>query len=286
MAITSGFFDSLDGDRLYNAKQFGSIFEGVVSDGVYQHVGDRFMVTAGVLTTVNIGTGRAWLRETWLVNDAIMPLTLDDASSILNRIDLIIIEVNKTLAVRSNTIRVLTGVAATTPVAPTLINNASVQQYIIAEVTRPKATTEITQAHITQKVGTGTLPYVTGVLETMSIDDQVAQWETQWAEWFSNQTEDTEHAMSDWTSSNQAMFESWFSQLSILLSDDVAANLTNLIVRQANIIETLARERVIYGDLTDIDGNAIQDSSEAPIVARVAFAVAEATSFRKVTELV
>ena len=34
MALTCGFYNSVDGDRKYDATQFASLFDGVITDGV------------------------------------------------------------------------------------------------------------------------------------------------------------------------------------------------------------------------------------------------------------
>lgn len=44
MGIRYGFFNSLNGDRVYNAEDFTDIFEGIVTDGVFYDVGDSFYV--------------------------------------------------------------------------------------------------------------------------------------------------------------------------------------------------------------------------------------------------
>ena len=44
MAWTSGFFNSVNGDRLYNADQMSHIFEGLITDGVYESVGNKLAV--------------------------------------------------------------------------------------------------------------------------------------------------------------------------------------------------------------------------------------------------
>ena len=55
MSVTSGFFDSINGDRKYNAEQMSSIFDGIVTDGVFQNIGEAFRVQSvsnhGCLTT-------------------------------------------------------------------------------------------------------------------------------------------------------------------------------------------------------------------------------------------
>lgn len=40
MAVTYGFFNSVNGDRKYNADQMSSYFDGLVTDGVYEKIGD------------------------------------------------------------------------------------------------------------------------------------------------------------------------------------------------------------------------------------------------------
>lgn len=284
MAVSSGFFDSLDGDRMYNAQQFGTIFEGIITDGVYQHIGARFAVTAGTGTSVNVGTGRAWLRETWTINDSVFPITMDDASPLLDRIDMLVIEVNKTIDVRKNEIKVVSGVASSNPVAPTLLNSSLVRQYPIAEIFRPKGSTAVTQSNITPKVGTSVLPFVTGVLETMSIDNQVAHWESQWADWLAKQTSETSNAMANWTSSNQAAFENWFSQVENTLAGDAATNLAMLVAQLATKLDTLANEYSIFDTLTDNTDGDILDSAGSPISGKVKFALAEPVSFRHLKE--
>ena len=44
MPITSGFYNSVNGDRVYDADQFGSLFDGIISEGIFPNVGDKFFV--------------------------------------------------------------------------------------------------------------------------------------------------------------------------------------------------------------------------------------------------
>lgn len=43
---------------------------------------------------------------------------------------------------------------------------------------------EITQSDITNMVGTSSCPYVTGLLQILSIDNIVSQWQDEWTRWF------------------------------------------------------------------------------------------------------
>ena len=42
MSVSSGFFNSLNGDRKYNAAQMSAIFDGLIIDGVFASIGTAF----------------------------------------------------------------------------------------------------------------------------------------------------------------------------------------------------------------------------------------------------
>lgn len=67
MAITSGFFNSVNGDRVYNAREISMYFDGLISDGVYESVGGKLQVTAtGLGMQVTVAAGRAIIDCQWL----------------------------------------------------------------------------------------------------------------------------------------------------------------------------------------------------------------------------
>ena len=103
MAFTYGFYNSVSGDRKYNAEQFGSIFDGLITEGVYEKYGNQLKVSAISGSTgewkVLVNTGRAWLKHTWALVDS--PVTVTFPSNcepeVLNdKYVSIVLEVNKT----------------------------------------------------------------------------------------------------------------------------------------------------------------------------------------------
>lgn len=179
MSLTYGFYDSLNGDRKYNARQLASIFDGVISDGVFATYGGHFLVSAVSGMNIKVASGRAWLNHTWTLNDVDYPLTVDTAEVVTNRIDTVIIEVDESQDKRQNQIKILKGSDADTPSAPTLTNNSTLHQYALADIYVGAGVTEITTANITNRIGTGTLPWVTGLIDTIDASDLTAQWNTQ-----------------------------------------------------------------------------------------------------------
>ena len=72
MAIKYGYFNSVNGDRKYNAEDMTMYFKGLVSDGIFQTIGDMFVVTAGDGLTVTVGTGRALVNTHWIENTTVL----------------------------------------------------------------------------------------------------------------------------------------------------------------------------------------------------------------------
>lgn len=219
--LTSGFFNSLNSDRRYDAEQMSSIFDGIIRDGVYETVGDRFRVTPGDGMEVYVGAGRAWFDHTWTYNDGRIPLSLDAAETGLNRIDLIVLEVNRNEDTRANSVKVLTGTPATNPVEPEIVETANVKQYPLASVYVAAEVVGVAPSAITNYVGTSRCPFVIGVLEIMTIDQIVSQWEAEW----DDTTDEQKAEFRAWMAGNGEEFDTWFQHLHNELDANQAANL-------------------------------------------------------------
>lgn len=243
MSVTYGFYNSIKGDRKYNAFEMSSIFDGIIVDGVYMSIGDALNVKSSGGMGITVGIGRAWFNHTWTLNDSLLPLTLANSDVLLNRIDAIVLEVNNNTEVRKNTIKILKGTPSSKPVKPTMTEGELLNQHPLAYISIPAGATSISQSNIENAVGTSACPYVTGVLKGMDIDKLVAQWGAQWAEWLSSNTDAWKAFMSDntneWKSfmaknknewsalinGNTSEFETWFEHMKDQLSEDAAGNL-------------------------------------------------------------
>lgn len=231
MSVTCGFYNSLNGDRKYNAIQMGRIFDGLICDGVFATVGNALIVKAANGNTVNVDTGKAWFNHTWTVNDAILPLELPEADILLDRIDAVILEVNASSMVRQNTIKFLKGTASSTPVRPSLENSEEVHQYPLCYIYRKYGATAITQADITPMVGSTETPFVTALLQTVSLDVLLGKWQDELNQFVDNQTQEIDK----WVANEEKEFNEWFTGLKEVLDGNVAGNLLNLIQTKADI---------------------------------------------------
>lgn len=249
MSVTYGFYNSLSGDRKYNAEQMSSIFDGIIQDGVLQHVGSKLVVTASDpnALTVNVGTGRAWFDHTWTLNDAVLVLEIPTPESLLNRYDAVVLETDSSSDVRANSIKIVEGTPASTPNKPTLTNTTKVHQYPLAYVYVAAGATAITQANITNCVGTSACPYVTAPLESVSVDELYSQWEAQWNELYATTLDEMsaaqdeyKQAWTDWQTEQKASFDTWFNDLSVTLAGDVATDLTQRVIAIETELDGLA----------------------------------------------
>lgn len=181
MALTYGFYNSLNGDRKYNALQFTSIFDGIIRDGIFMYVGNQMVVkTANDGMQVNIQTGRAWFDHSWTLIDTVYPLVLPNPEVLLDKYVAVVLETNQSQGVRANSIKYVAGSPAVNPQYPALINTSAIHQHPLAYVRIRAGASVISQGDIRNMVGTSSCPYVTGPLETVNADNLIAQWNGQW----------------------------------------------------------------------------------------------------------
>jgi hypothetical protein len=176
MSFASGFFNSVDHDRLYDATDISRLFDGLIRDGIFASIGDCLVVKQSNQMNVTVGTGRAWFNHTWSYNDALYPVTIPPSEILMDRIDAVVLEINSGESVRANSIKLIKGTPSSTPTKPALTNTKEVHQYPLAYVTVGKEVTSIRQADIENCVGTSACPFVTGILEVISIEQLIPQW--------------------------------------------------------------------------------------------------------------
>lgn len=209
MAVTYGFYNSINKDRMYNAIQMSQIFDGVINDGVYMSVLSHFAVRAGSGMSVVVGGGRAWFNHTWTYNDSDMIVTIDDSEFEATRIDAIVIKIDRRETARANSIEVIKGTPSDHPVKPELQDSEDVYYHPLAYVTVNAGVTEITNADIENCVGVNErTPFVTGIIETINAEELIGQWQAEWDEW------NAEHrqAYLDWVAQQESDMENWQRQ--------------------------------------------------------------------------
>ena len=142
MALKSGFFDSVNGDRTYNAEDFNRFLDGIITDGVFTNIligedntGSRFEVDcniSGTTVTAVVHAGKAIFDHVWIYNDDDLSIPMQAAHTTLDRIDAVIFTVDK--ANRSGNIEIVTGTPASNPANPSVSNTSEITKYVLAYI--------------------------------------------------------------------------------------------------------------------------------------------------------
>lgn len=231
MSFASGFFNSVDHDRLYDATDISRLFDGLIRDGIFASIGDCMVVKQSNQMNVTVGTGRAWFNHTWSYNDALYPVTIPPSEILMDRIDAIVLEINSVEAVRANSIKLIKGTPSSTPTKPALTNTKEVHQYPLAYVTVGKEVTSIRQADIENCVGTSVCPFVTGILEVISIEQLIPQWKdilnrfveentANFNTWMNGEKQDyqawlaaAKKEIADWEATSKSDYQEWYDSI-------------------------------------------------------------------------
>lgn len=218
MAVTYGFYNSLNGDRAYNAVQMSSIFDGIVVDGVLMNYGDAFRIGLASGMAVTVGIGRAWFNHTWTLNDAILPVDIPPSELVLNRIDAVVIDIDTQN--RVNTIKVVSGAAAATPSKPVMIREAGHWQYPLCYISVRAGTMTIGLEMITNAIGTSECPYATSPLQGITIDRLIAGWDIEWKAFMESQRDMMDNLVNGWTETwndfydtSTGEWDTWFNNV-------------------------------------------------------------------------
>lgn len=185
MPITSGFYNSVNGDRVYDADQFGSLFDGIISEGIFPNVGDKFFVRPVNNTMgVYVGSGKAWLNRRWVENAGDETLTVQAANASLDRIDSVVLSVDTSKAVRAAKFEVIKGTAAAIPRPPLIASEGEKKYFVLANIKVIKNSRAVIPENITNYVGSSLTPYVGGPTNTINLDALQTKLQGEFNTWF------------------------------------------------------------------------------------------------------
>lgn len=294
MSFTFGFYNALNHDRLYDAVQVSEIFDGIIQDGVYSTIGDHFVVRATQTDNmVIVGSGRAWFNHTWNKNDADLPVAAPQPDLLMYRYDALVIDINSNVTYRENSIIWVQGIASlNNPVKPTLINTTDHHQYPLCYVRRKPNVNRIETADIENTVGTDACPFVTGLLQQISITDLLTQWGAQWDQFEQSYEDAATVWMRDWTESmnswtdeqkaeftawmttEKTEFETWFNNIQVIIDENVAARLTAQIMELQGKWNRLIRTYDVLDGIEDNNADPIVDNNDVPFTGHVTYMLA------------
>lgn len=148
--IEYGFFNSVDGDRKYNADSFNEFFNGIISDtGVYKKSDGGLQVVPGDNLTVNVATGKARVNKHFVNIKSTETLTLSTADVANARYDAVVLRYDENA--RKIEIGIIEGTPATSPTYPNISRTESLYDICLAYIYVGAGATTISENNIIDK---------------------------------------------------------------------------------------------------------------------------------------
>lgn len=215
MGTYANFYNSDNGDRVYDADSFSEWLRPFFKTGVFN---GELQVIASSGMEVIVDTGNAFIEGKLKKFDSQTTLTVEQASANSTRIDSVICRRNDTD--RDFTLMIVKG----TTVAPLPVRENGIYDIVLAHITVPASAVEIKQENITDtRMDADICGWVVSNVEEVDFSQVSAQW----ADYIANFEADELQA-----------FNEWFDTIKGQLSTDQAGSLQLQINEQANKIAT------------------------------------------------
>lgn len=149
MALESGFFNSVGGDRLYNAEDMSRYFEHILSNGIFKRIENCFRVSPADGMTLNVAAGAGLINCHWFRAAAAETVTIPAAHAVLPRFDVVVARLDMSDSVRAITLQVVSGTPSESPAAPDPVRTPTVHDLVLALVYVPAGASAITAENLT-----------------------------------------------------------------------------------------------------------------------------------------
>lgn len=222
MAIESGYYNSLNGDRKYNAETMSKYFNGLFTRGVLQNYQGKFVVEENEGMTVIVSSGKAYFSDgKWIENTTDLLVNIEAADVVLNRIDRIVLRNDRTKEGRKATVEVKKGTPSGSPTAPELTNNEDIEELSLATISVAAKQSEIKQINITNTIpDTDVCGYVTGIIEQVDTSDLYKQYQDAYKEFY----DDNDERFNDLYTGNESRFDDMYTENGKKLDDQLEEN--------------------------------------------------------------
>lgn len=186
MAIKYGFFNSVNGDRKYNADDISNFFIKLISDGVFPTPATNLQVVESSGMKVNVSAGWGFIHCKYVYNTTYESLTIEPSDLVLNRIDRVVMRLDPSVSARNIILTVKKGTPAATPEPPELTRvSDGVYELSLAQIAVNAGASAITQADITDERPDGDVcGYVAGLINQIDAGNLFAQFSSAFYSWF------------------------------------------------------------------------------------------------------
>ncbi len=211
MAELFRFFDSIDGEdeRHYTADEFAEYFRQLISSGIFNGGTNLQVTCSGTNMNLSILPGYAWLQGyLYKIDTEPLTLTLDAADPTLDRIDRVVIRLDKRLEHRYVKAFILKGTPAETPLAPVITRDENIYELSLAQVRVIGGKSFIEGGEITdERLNT----QVCGLANSLVTADTTEIF-NQFQAWYNSRTTQYQEAWNEWFTTRQNQYEGDWQQ--------------------------------------------------------------------------
>ena len=194
----SSFFNSISHDRTYKAEDWAEYFASFIGNGVFPAPSTGLQVVIDEGMNLTVKAGKAWINGYFYCNTSDFTLTLATADGQLNRIDRVVVRWDLTNRIIS--LKVKSSAFSASPSAPAVQRDADIYELALADIYVGAGVTAITQSKITdQRLNTAICGIVAAVVDQID------------------------------TAAFNAQFQAWFDELQVVLDENTATHLFNMI---------------------------------------------------------
>ena len=213
--IKGGFFNSIARDRKYNAEEMNRPYKRIITEGIFATPQgtpstDLQVLSADDGMNIIVKKGDGLLGEKWFENPSDLAITVANNTSIVPRIDSIIIQMDNTQNGRICNVVYREGEPNSNPEPPTINNIENIIEKRVANIKVAPGAVFIGQDLIYDLRGSGECPWITSLIKQVDTSTLFVQWQTAYENFYNTSKED---------------FENWFESLKNLLDENTATRL-------------------------------------------------------------
>lgn len=206
-------------DRIYDSDQMNMPYKRIVTEGIFGILdpqpgggpddtipGDDFKVTKGTGLQVIVAAGNGIIGNRWFELEQDQAVTINTNSTVANRIDSIIIQLNK----QDRTVYLVyrPGNSPTTPPALQTTSDGSIKEFRVANITVTSGYDESTIT-VSDRRAYDECPLVTGLLQQLSLGDRLNKFDEDVAEKLASYDSQFQNKLTQYDTAMQAIYDEW-----------------------------------------------------------------------------
>lgn len=213
-SIESGFFDSMNDDRVYTANDMNRPYRRLISEGVFATpLGtpstDLQTVSAQSGMNIIVKKGEGLLANKWFESANDIQITVASNSNVVPRRDSVILQMNTKQSGRIAKIIYREGTPSSNPQPPALSVDPSIVERRLANIYVAASANYIGNDAIVDLRGSSECPWITSLIYQVDTSQLYNQWQSAYQQYYDNTTSE----FNDWMDGEEEEFVEWFDNI-------------------------------------------------------------------------